>query len=24
LVHVTYPDVFELPSIPLGPLFLPD
>jgi tRNA pseudouridine38-40 synthase len=24
LVHVTYPDLFDLPSIPLGPLFLPD
>lgn len=24
LVHVTYPPAFELPSIPLGPLFLPE
>ena len=24
LVHVTYPDLFDLPRIPLGPLFLPD
>jgi tRNA pseudouridine38-40 synthase len=23
LVHVTYPDLFDLPRIPLGPLFLP-
>lgn len=24
LVHVTYPDMYGLPSSPLGPLFLPD
>jgi tRNA pseudouridine38-40 synthase len=24
LVHVTYPKIFNLPVIPLGPLFLPD
>jgi tRNA pseudouridine38-40 synthase len=24
LVHVTYPETFNLPVIPLGPLFLPD
>jgi tRNA pseudouridine38-40 synthase len=24
LVHVTYPAIFDLPIIPLGPLFLPD
>jgi tRNA pseudouridine38-40 synthase len=24
LVHVTYPEVFDLPVTPLGPLFLPD
>lgn len=24
LVHVTYPDHFDLPSTPFGPLFLPD
>ncbi|WP_339721652.1 tRNA pseudouridine(38-40) synthase TruA [uncultured Paraglaciecola sp.] len=24
LVHVTYPEQFELPKTPLGPLFLPD
>ena len=24
LVDVTYPDHFDLPSLPLGPLWLPD
>ena len=24
LVHVTYPEIFELPTVPLGPLFLSD